>query len=249
MSYTSRLLALLYLRAHVHFLIPTLQSLSHWLHLRWPCDHLKCSQWRLQGRRRDCLSVSVSASTHNMMLPYTDITSVDWRILVITGTSHECHCVSIHRPLGCLFSNLGLRQRNLRISAFIGILWESNRDRRDSPHKGPVMRKVFPFLHAIMVLLCLHSNTLTRSPHQVCFIHDDVIKWKHFPRCWPFVRGIHRSPVNSPHKDQWRGALMFTLICARINGWVNNRKAGDLRRHRAYYDVIVMSTVFLTINR
>ena len=58
-------------------------------------------------------------------------------------------------------------------------------------------------------------------------IHDDVIKWKHFPRYWPFVRGIHRSPVNSPHKGQWRGALMFTLICARINGWVNNREAGD----------------------
>ena len=41
--------------------------------------------------------------------------------------------------------------------------------------------------------------------------HDDVIKWKHFPCYWPFVRGIHRSPVNSPHKGQWRGALMFTL--------------------------------------
>ena len=47
-------------------------------------------------------------------------------------------------------------------------------------------------------------------------------------------------PVNSPHKGQWRGALMFTLICDRINGWVNNRQAGDLRRHRAHYDVIVM---------
>ena len=33
---------------------------------------------------------------------------------------------------------------------------------------------------------------------------------------------------------------MFTLICARINGWVNNREAGDLRRYRAHYDVIVM---------
>ena len=71
--------------------------------------------------------------------------------------------------------------------------------------------------------------------------HDDVIKWKHFTRYWPFVRGIHRSPVNSPHKGQWRGALVFTLICARINGWVNNREAGDLRRHRAHYDVIVMT--------
>ena len=70
--------------------------------------------------------------------------------------------------------------------------------------------------------------------------HDDVIKWKHFPRYWPFVRGIHRSPVNSPHKGQWHGALMFTLICARINGWVNNREADDLRRHRAHCDFIVM---------
>ena len=33
---------------------------------------------------------------------------------------------------------------------------------------------------------------------------------------------------------------MFPLICAWINGWVNNRVAGDLRRHRAHYDVIVM---------
>ena len=70
--------------------------------------------------------------------------------------------------------------------------------------------------------------------------HDDVIKWKHFPRYWPFVREIHRSSVNFPHKGQWRGALMFSLICAWINGWVNNRDAGHLRRHRAHYDVTVM---------
>ena len=44
--------------------------------------------------------------------------------------------------------------------------------------------------------------------------HDEVIKWKHFPRCWPFLRGIHRWPMNSPHKGQCRGALMFPLICA-----------------------------------
>ena len=73
-------------------------------------------------------------------------------------------------------------------------------------------------------------------------IHDDVIKWKRFPRYWPFVHGIHRSPVNAPQKDQWRGALMFSFICVWINGWVNNRKAGDLRRYRAHYDVTVMIT-------
>ena len=50
-----------------------------------------------------------------------------------------------------------------------------------------------------------------------------------------FVRGIHRWPVNSPHKGQWRGALMFSLICARINGCVDNGEAGDFIRHRAHY--------------
>ena len=54
-------------------------------------------------------------------------------------------------------------------------------------------------------------------------LHDDVITWKHFPRYWPFVRGIHRSPVNSKQRGQWRGALVFSLICARLSkqwrGW------------------------------
>ena len=70
--------------------------------------------------------------------------------------------------------------------------------------------------------------------------HDNVIKWKHFPRHWPFVRGINRSPVNSPHKGQWRKALMFTLICVWINGCVHTREAGDLRRYCAHYGVTVM---------
>ena len=73
--------------------------------------------------------------------------------------------------------------------------------------------------------------------------HDDVIKWKHFLRYWPFVRGIHWSPVNSPHKGQWRGSLVFSLICAWTHSWVNNPDAGCLRRNCAHYDVTVMSLI------
>ena len=62
----------------------------------------------------------------------------------------------------------------------------------------------------------------------------------------PFVPGIRRSPVNSPHKGQWRGALMFSLICAWNNDWVNNREARDMRRHGVHYDITVMNT-FVTI--
>ena len=102
------------------------------------------------------------------------------------------------------------------------------------PQKGKVVREAFPCYGVIV-------NRITE--------HDDVIKWKHFPRNWQFVRGIHRSPVNSPHKGQWRGALMFSLTCVRINDWVNNREAGDLRRYRAHYDVIVMRVIGTTVKQ
>ena len=77
--------------------------------------------------------------------------------------------------------------------------------------------------------------------NNISLTHDDVIKWKHFPCYWPFVRGIHRLLVNSTHKGQWRKALMFSLICIWINGWVNNLEAGDLRRYRAHCGVTVMN--------
>ena len=61
--------------------------------------------------------------------------------------------------------------------------------------------------------------------------HDGV-KWKHFPRYWPFVRGVDRSPVNSLNKNKCRGALVFSLIYSWTNSWLNKQKdAGDLRRH------------------
>ena len=97
--------------------------------------------------------------------------------------------------------------------------------------------------YAITVMVMIYLNqwgNISLSPGLNEILYDDVMKWRHFPRYWPFVRGIHRSPLNSPHKSQWRGALMFSLICAWINRWVNNSEAGDLRRYCAHYDVIVM---------
>ena len=58
--------------------------------------------------------------------------------------------------------------------------------------------------------LWCYMASLTRLQWMNRLVHDDVIKWKHFPRYWPFVWGIHRWPVNSPHKGQWRRALMFS---------------------------------------
>ena len=107
------------------------------------------------------------------------------------------------------------------------------------------------WIFQMYIIIVLDKLTCSVVLCSVCWYknipHDDVIKWKHFSRYWPFVRGIHRSPVNSAHKGQWRGALMFTLICVWINGGVNNRKADDLRRNRVHYDVIVMKELWSII--
>ena len=86
--------------------------------------------------------------------------------------------------------------------------------------------------------ICILVSVCTVNPkiYAHCSHHDEVIKWKHFPCYWPFVRGIHWWPVNSPHKGQWCRALMFSLISA----WINNHKTGDLRCHCTHYDITVM---------
>ena len=108
------------------------------------------------------------------------------------------------------------------------------------------MRNHIPqFYMGAIIYPCFHSDVGLSDP---CLWKKPLMSneswWRHqmktFSALLAFVWGIHRSPVNSPHKDQWRGALMFSLICAWINGWVNNRETGELICHRAHYDVTVM---------
>ena len=125
-------------------------------------------------------------------------------------------------------------------------IWTISRARISVEHIGIAMKN---FLAICWMLLMDHwLDNIVQQWFRVAFsdLHDGVIKWKHFPRYCPFVRRIHLSPVNSSHKGQWRGALMFSSICTWINGWVNNREAGDLRRNRADYDVIVMCVASLS---
>ena len=155
--------------------------------------------------------------------------------------------------------------------AFVGGIhrWPVN-----SPHKGPVTRKMFPFddvimktaLHTQNELHIVHTATILNAWLLICRellksrrhnirdpLEGPLLRargspwWRHqietFGALLAFVRGIHRSPMNSPHKGQWRGALMFSLILARTNDWANHRDAGYLRRHRAHYDVTVMTII------
>ena len=68
-----------------------------------------------------------------------------------------------------------------------------------------------------MCSLWIRVPIFTYSPQGYPFvteeIHDDAIKWKHFPRNWPFVRGIHRSR-RIPHTKASDAELWWFLWSA-----------------------------------
>ena len=118
---------------------------------------------------------------------------------------------------------------------------------RKSQHKSHT-GSIFKWLwwciypHSSGLLHWKWGNRILRLPW--CQWSSPAEWWRHqmetFSALLAFVRGIHRPPVDSPHKGQWRGALMFSLVCPWINSWANNRDAVNLRGHRAHYDVTVM---------
>ena len=97
----------------------------------------------------------------------------------------------------------------------------------------------------IIMGIPLPRRIVAQNPITALVPNVHITWWHHqmntFSASLAFCMGNSPGPVNSPHKGQWRGALMFSLIWTWINSWVNNPEAGDLRRHRAHCDVIVMN--------
>ena len=108
------------------------------------------------------------------------------------------------------------------------------------------------YIHIIKSIYWHYKQQAKHNDVQIRFLYDywdvtgsDLYPWWRyqmgiFSALLALCLGIHRLPVNSPHKGQWRWALKFSVICAWIHGWINNRGAGDLRRYRSHYDVVAM---------
>ena len=191
---------------------------------------LRSGQWKQRVSMMPTLSSLAAAE-----VVVTTISGVtfDDKVDIMTTLGFQGYSLSVSMKLLLFCHNLQNASRNGLIHLFSIIVWH---------------RSLWVFGPLVYTLVCIYPyrynghnvSWLQIMRLKIMGIYDDVIKWKHFPRYWPFVRGIHRLPVNSPHKGQWRGALMFSLISAWINGWVSNGEAGDLRRHHAQCDVIVM---------
>ena len=174
----------------------------------------------------------VSADFLRLIGHYRDIMSVIMSAMVsqITGAWIVCSTVCS-----------GADQRKNQSSASRAFARGIHQWQADFPHKRPVTPKMFPFDDVIMGTVKYSHDTIihlnSKDTRSYCGTwHNDVIKWKHFPGYWPFVWGIHRSPVNSPHKGQWRGALIFSLrLNKRLSkqswGWWFETPSWSLWRH------------------
>ena len=106
-----------------------------------------------------------------------------------------------------------------------------------------------------VVNTCLYMYVCMREPFSIC-IHYRVQNigfrvtgmawWRHQMEIFSALLAIctGNSPVTGGFPAQRTVTRNFdvssSLICAWINGWVNNGEAGDLRRYRAHCNVIVM---------
>ena len=173
--------------------------------------------------------------------------------------------LKIRRPLGRLIFNMGIAIPGKTVFLIETDPWcfgsmryrgISRHDIETKLHHLPI---VCGFINLLMMANCAgHDGSFNEPINSIGFPYVDKITvvwwnydhfvniswWRHgmetFSALLTLCAANYQSPVNSLHEGQWRGALIFSLICFCTNGWVNNRDAGDLRRNRAHYDVIVM---------
>ena len=123
--------------------------------------------------------------------------------------------------------------------------------RQNGRHIAGDILNEFSLIGIAAFWLRLHRNLLLFAPVSWYNMFTGISLlytwWRHqmetFFALLALCAGNSPVPVTSQHKRQWRGGLMFSLICASINDWVNNRRAGDLRRHCGHYDVSVKKKV------
>ena len=126
----------------------------------------------------------------------------------------------------------------MRKHLVISALWKTRRGR-----DRICLEELYFFLLCIIIIVLVYPFALNEM-NEVPIISW----WRHQMETFSALLALcvagdcTPSPVDSPHKGQWRGALIFSFICGWINGWANNRMASDSRRHSSHYDVIVMFT-------
>ena len=173
--------------------------------------------------------------------PFKSRTLISWGLFVTTTRRNTELLVHNHM-------HTRKSQHSQTISRIV--CWEIHVKRGYSNHKtlqnATIVRMQVP-------METRYSNEIASVRRETNCCVWPVAWWRHqmetFSALLALCAGNSPVPVNSPHKGQWRGALMFSVIYAWINDWVNDREAGDLRRQRGHYDVIVMRAFKLKLGQ
>ena len=206
--------------------------------IRWPWDRL-IFIIGLTGPARWHLYIAIPPSPCYLVVFISSSTKVSYRV---------------HSTVLVLYT----------VSCYCGSHYNESRLYRAHPNSNLSFQFMHLSQHGLDEGALAHAHRAHHS-HQLTWRHRHVDAGKHgrepqhrmawwrhkietFSALLALCAGNSPVPVISPHKGQWRGALMFSLICARINDWVNNREAGDLRRHRGHYDVKVMGGIDFSNN-
>ena len=142
----------------------------------------------------------------------------------------------------------GADQSKHQSSASLAFVWGIHRGPVNSPHKWPVTRKMFPFDDVIMRYQLTHYLMYSNYLYMREIAQNAALFMMMSSNGNIFRVTVYLCGEFTGHKGQWRGALMFPLTCAWINGWVNNREAGVLRYHRAHYDITALFASYLNIS-
>ena len=117
------------------------------------------------------------------MFPFDDVTMHFWNTCSVTDFYRQ-----VLRKLECIKATCAILHYNNSIGSALELLQFCAK----------------PSILSNYIMMSWHRNAFS-----IAGPHDDVIKWKHFPRYWTFGRGIHWSPGDSPHKSQWRELYVF----------------------------------------
>ena len=107
---------------------------------------------------------------------------------------------------------------------------------------------LFSLVHRFVFTMVGDFLVLTRPKdicdHRLIFDNINFSWWRHQMQTFSALLAICEGnpPVTGCFRS--RGSLMFSLICAWTNSWTNNGDPGDLRRHRAHYDVALMCKIW-----
>ena len=116
---------------------------------------------------------------------------------------------------------------------------------------GTCLHKVYQSIHIVISSMSSLTMPITKTQNSDWYTKVITMMTSSNGNMFSVAGPLsENSPITGEFPPQWpvRQSLDVFFICVWIKSWVNNHEAGDLRRHRAHYYVIVMANLDMGCN-